>query len=190
MKFLALLLLFSLTSLLYGMEEEGYASWYAGKFQGRLTASGEVFDTNKLTAAHKTLPFGTLLRVTNTANGKTVEVRVNDRGPFVEGRIIDLSRAAAEALDMTRVGVAPVTIQVLSMPDIRLAIQVAAYSNKDNADNTLNHLTAAGIKGTLETTAGGVYRIVIPDLPEDEAPAVLFRVKAAGYPSAFLRGQR
>ena len=87
--------------------EEGLASWYGGKFQGRLTSSGEVFDTNLLTAAHKTLPFGTLVKVTNLANGRSAVVKINDRGPFVEGRIIDLSRAAAEQIDMVGTGHCP-----------------------------------------------------------------------------------
>src|SRR3972149_11832872 len=88
--------------------EEGMASWYGGKFQGRKTASGEIFDTNKFTAAHKTLPFGTMVKVTNLDNQKTTIVRINDRGPFVAGRIIDLSKAAAEELDMMKTGLAGV----------------------------------------------------------------------------------
>lgn len=94
--------------------QTGHASWYGGKFQGRKTASGEVFDTNKLTAAHKRLPFGTRIRVTNTANDKSVVVRINDRGPFVKGRIIDLSRAAAARIGMLGSGVAEVEIEVVS----------------------------------------------------------------------------
>ncbi|TVR05053.1 MAG: septal ring lytic transglycosylase RlpA family protein, partial [Spirochaetaceae bacterium] len=74
-------------------ELDGLASWYGGKFQGRLTANGEVFDTNQLTAAHRTLPFGTIVRVINPVSEQQVVVRINDRGPFVEGRVIDLSRA-------------------------------------------------------------------------------------------------
>ena len=94
--------------------QTGYASWYGGKFQGRPTASGEIFDTNKLTAAHKRLPFGTWVKVTNLTNGKSVVVRINDRGPFVKGRIIDLSRAAAEQIEMLGSGVAKVGISVIS----------------------------------------------------------------------------
>lgn len=91
--------------------ETGYASYYADKFDGRKTANGETFNQNKLTAAHKKLPFGTQLKVTNLANGKTVQVRVNDRGPFIAGRIIDLSRAAAREIDMLGSGVAKVKIE-------------------------------------------------------------------------------
>lgn len=93
--------------------QTGEASYYADKFHGRKTASGETFDMNAMTAAHKTLPFGTKVNVTNTANNKTVQVRINDRGPFVKGRIIDVSLAAAKALDMIRSGVADVIVEVV-----------------------------------------------------------------------------
>jgi rare lipoprotein A len=89
------------------------ASWYGQQHQGLKTASGEIFDKNKLTAAHRTLPFGTRLRVTNVENGKTVVVRVNDRGPYVAGRVLDLSYGAAQALGMTGAGVARVEAVVL-----------------------------------------------------------------------------
>jgi rare lipoprotein A len=88
----------------------GLASWYGEKFHGRRTASGERFDMNELTAAHPSLPFGTRLRVRNPRNGREVEVRINDRGPFTGGRIIDLSRAAAEAIGLIQAGVAPVVL--------------------------------------------------------------------------------
>ena len=89
----------------------GMASYYADKFQGRPTASGERFDNASLTAAHRTLPFGTRVRVTNLDNGRSVTVRVNDRGPFVKGRIIDLSVAAAKRIDMIRAGVVRVRVE-------------------------------------------------------------------------------
>ena len=93
--------------------QTGNASWYGQKFHNKRTASGEKFDMDKLTAAHRNLPFNTIVRVENLKNGKKVDVRINDRGPSVEGRIIDLSRKAAEKLDMIRDGVVPVRIQVL-----------------------------------------------------------------------------
>jgi rare lipoprotein A len=94
---------------------EGLASYYAEPYHGRRTASGEVFDTYKaMTAAHRTLPFNTVVRVQNLANGKAVQVRINDRGPFIAGRIIDLSVRAARAIDMLRSGVVLVTLQILS----------------------------------------------------------------------------
>jgi len=94
--------------------QEGIASWYGREFEGRPTASGEIFDASQLTAAHPSLPFGTMLVVTNQHNKKSVTVRVNDRGPFVPARIIDVSRAAAEQLDMIVTGTAPVTVESLN----------------------------------------------------------------------------
>lgn len=93
-----------------GNAMSGMASWYG---ESQTTASGERFDKHKMTAAHRTLPLGTLVRVTNQRNGKSVVVRINDRGPYGHGRIIDLSEAAARQLDMIDAGVAPVTIEVV-----------------------------------------------------------------------------
>lgn len=94
---------------------EGLASWYGQEFAGRTTANGEIFDPNMLTAAHRTLPFGTLVKVTNARSGTSVVVRINDRGPFIESRIIDLSYAAAKKIDMVEIGVTPVMIEVVRM---------------------------------------------------------------------------
>jgi len=91
----------------------GNASWYGPGFAGRLTANGEIFDPSQLTAAHKTLPFGTRVRVTNLNNGRSVDVRINDRGPFKPGRVIDLSRAAAERVGMIGSGTAPIRLELL-----------------------------------------------------------------------------
>ena len=92
--------------------QEGLASWYGGALDRHLTASGERFDMNGLTAAHRSLPLDTIVRVTNLRNGETVSVRINDRGPFMPGRVIDLSRAAAQQIGMRHDGVAPVRIEV------------------------------------------------------------------------------
>ena len=97
----------------------GQASWYGPGFSGKKTASGDVFDEEKFTAAHKTIPLGSRAKVTNLANGKSVEVEINDRGPFVEGRIIDLSQAAAQALGIIDRGTAKVRIDVLPDGDPR-----------------------------------------------------------------------
>ena len=91
----------------------GLASYYADKYHGRKTANGEIFDVKKMTAAHKTLAFGTKVRVTNRENGKSVVVTINDRGPFVKGRVIDLSPAAARRIEMVRAGVVPVKLEIL-----------------------------------------------------------------------------
>jgi rare lipoprotein A len=91
----------------------GTASWYGAQHHGRRTASGERFDKNGMTAAHRSLPFGTKVRVTNRRNGSSVVVRINDRGPFTRGRIIDVSRSAAQALGMVKSGTAPVVVEVV-----------------------------------------------------------------------------
>lgn len=91
--------------------ENGNASYYANSFEGKKTANGETFHQNELTAAHKRIPFGTLVTVKNKSNGKIITVRINDRGPFVKGRIIDLSSLAAQQLDMVNAGVVPVQIK-------------------------------------------------------------------------------
>jgi rare lipoprotein A len=96
-----------------GATETGKASYYGDRHHGRKTASGERFDQHALTAAHRSLPFGTRVRVTNLSNERSVVVRINDRGPFVRGRIIDVSRAAAERLGMLRAGVVPVRVEQL-----------------------------------------------------------------------------
>ena len=99
----------------YVFYQKGEASWYGPGFNGKKTASGEIFNTNKLTAAHKKLAFGTVVRVTNLNNNKTVVVRINDRGPFVKGRVIDLSKKAALEIDMINDGVVPVKVELLKM---------------------------------------------------------------------------
>lgn len=99
-----------------GYTEFGAASWYGGKFHGRRTASGEVFDMYKMSAAHKTLPLFSTVRVVNLVNGREVSVKINDRGPFVSGRLIDLSYAAAKKLGMVKTGVVPVRIVVAETP--------------------------------------------------------------------------
>lgn len=113
----SLLLSLMIAPSLLAQTQTGKASFYADKYEGRTTASGEKYKHNKLTAAHKTLPFGTKVRVTNIANNQTVEVVVNDRGPYVDGRIIDLSRSAAEQLGFINLGLAEVKLEVIDAGD-------------------------------------------------------------------------
>ena len=100
----------------YRYVQVGYASWYGKKFQGRPTASGEIYNMYAYTAAHRTLPLGTYVKVTNLSNGKSVVVKINDRGPFVKGRIIDLSYAAAKKIGMVNKGVQKVRIEAITYP--------------------------------------------------------------------------
>lgn len=123
-RYVMTMLLF-VSTFCFGQTQTGKASFYADKFDGAMTASGEKYRHSKATAAHKTLPFGTKVRVTNLENNKTVEVVINDRGPYVEGRIIDLSRSAAEALDFINKGLAHVKIEVIDAGDGKGGGQVA-----------------------------------------------------------------
>ena len=99
-----------------GWEQEGAASWYGDAYHGRTTASGEPFDMRELTAAHRRLPFGTVVRVENLENGREVELRINDRGPFVQGRVLDVSRRGAEELGFLHEGTAEVRLVVVDAP--------------------------------------------------------------------------
>jgi rare lipoprotein A len=122
-------------------ELEGLASYYAEPYHGRKTASGEIFDTYKgMTAAHRTLPFNTMVRVTNKSNGREVDVRINDRGPFIDGRVIDLSLRAARQIELVGAGVVPVKLKVLRQGDAAVArsifaVQVGAFQSRRAADD-------------------------------------------------------
>jgi rare lipoprotein A len=112
-----------------GQIQTGKASFYADKFEGQPTASGEKYKHNKLTAAHKTLPFGTVVRVTNLANGNTVDVEINDRGPYIDGRVIDLSRSAAEKLGFVNLGITDVKLEVVDPGSGKTKSQPVAIDN-------------------------------------------------------------
>jgi rare lipoprotein A len=156
-------------------ELEGIGSYYAEPYHGRRTANGEVFDTyQELTAAHKTLPFNTMVRVTNKANGREVDVRINDRGPFIEGRVIDLSLRAAREIDMVRAGIVPVKLQILKVIEVpqaatMYAVQVGAFENLQSAESLREQLSKKYPRVTVQTFAGEktLYRIRVgrePDL--------------------------
>lgn len=118
--------------------ETGMASWYGPPYHNRKAATGEIYDMHQFTAAHKTLPLNSIVRVTNVANGKSVIVRINDRGPFIGTRIIDLSYAAAHEIETWRAGVAKVRVEVLETPKPldqggRWCVQIGAFSDEDEA---------------------------------------------------------
>ena len=122
-----------------GATEEGMASWYGRPYHGRRTSSGEVYDMEKMTAAHRTLPFGTRVQVVNLSNGQNTEVRINDRGPFAHNRVIDVSRAAARQIQMLGPGTTRVRVRVVGLPEQALsggyyAVQVGAFRDRRNAE--------------------------------------------------------
>ena len=123
--------------------QQGIASWYGADFHGKQTSSGEVYDMYQLTCAHNTLPLGTMVMVTNLENGRSVELKVNDRGPFVKGRIIDLSYAAARMLGMHEQGTAAVRVEVIGtavQPTQPFSVQVGSFVNETNARNLAEQL--------------------------------------------------
>jgi rare lipoprotein A len=127
-----------------GYTEEGNASWYGVPFHGRHASNGEIYDMYKLTAAHRTLPFETMVRVTNLSNGKSTVVRITDRGPFVENRIIDLSLAAAREIESVGPGVVPVRVEVLGNVDPTtgfFTLQVGAFRDRANAERLRDRLS-------------------------------------------------
>jgi rare lipoprotein A len=172
--------------------QEGLASWYGGKFHGRLTSSGEVFDTNDKTAAHKSLPFGTIVKVTNLDNGKYTTVKINDRGPFVEGRIIDLSRAAAEELGMLAQGVARVSIDIVDFVNHNdlFTLQAGAYSLEKNAQAAARRIQGAGFVVSLEKTPIGITRILVRGLSEKEIPEAQRKLAALGFTKLVVRREK
>jgi rare lipoprotein A len=155
--------------------EVGIASWYGVPFHGRRAANGEVFDMNTLVAAHRTLPFGSILRVTNLNNGRRIEVRVIDRGPFVGDRVLDLARAAAIGLDMIGTGTAPVRIELISGPSPSIGdftVQVGAFSDRSNAERLRERLLARYqpiFIQDFDAPSGHFYRVRVGRVPSPDA---------------------
>lgn len=193
-----------------GFVQRGIASWYGIKFHGRKTSSGEVYNMHEMTAAHKTLPIPVYVHVRNLDNGRTAVVRVNDRGPFVDGRIIDLSYAAAKKLGVKGPGTANVEISVVSQGQTRptsvvrtipltdqpakdapLFIQMGSFSDQANAASLVTNLHAANETSArifqLKTTSGLFYRVRVGPLFDiDEANAVVTRLKRKGFQTAHI----
>ena len=191
-----------------GFVQRGVASWYGKKFHGRKTSSGEIYNMNAMTAAHKTLPIPVYVRVKNLENGRTITVKVNDRGPFVDGRIIDLSFAAAKKLGITLAGTAKVEVSALSAgkkterevvrtiplsdkieQDVPLFIQMGSFGSELNAINLASDLRNANelavAVSELRTDKGSFYRVRVGPLYDiDEANAVVRRLKSKGFLSA------
>ena len=156
-----------------GYREEGIASWYGGEFHGRPTASGEIYDMNLLTAAHRTLPLGTVLRVTELKTGRSIQVKVNDRGPFISGRTLDLSYGAASRLGMIGPGTARVALEVISLPGSALrtayTVQVGAFAVEENAIRLKQELVAR-------------YQPVMIQ-PFETNRQLFYRVRVGSYPT-------
>jgi len=149
-----------------GTTERGTASWYGHPYHGRAAADGEIYDMETLVAAHRTLPFQTVVRVRNLTNNQSVDVRIIDRGPFVKGRIIDLSHAAAIKIGLIGPGVGPVELTVIGVPahlePALFAVQVGAFREKANADRAQRNMMAAygAAKAVLRQGDPPLWRIL------------------------------
>jgi rare lipoprotein A len=158
-----------------GYSEEGNASWYGAPFNGRRASNGEIYDMTKLTAAHRTLPFETVVRVTNLNNGKTTTVRITDRGPFVDNRIIDLSQAAAREIESIGPGVVPVRLEVLGNVDVTagfFTVQVGAFRERANAERLRDRLSASYSPIFIQQFEAGdnsFYRVRVGKISGEEA---------------------
>lgn len=171
--------------------EVGTASWYGIAERGRPTASGELMDPGKMTAAHPSLPFGTVVRVTDIDSGRTIEVRINDRGPFVHDRIIDLSHEAARRLGILERGVAPVRLAIASpAPASQYTVQVGAYRSRRAAAALSRRLREHGYGRSEVVAADGVHRVRIGRFSRrDEARALADGIRDGGYEAMVVRLQ-
>jgi rare lipoprotein A len=186
-----------------GFTERGIASWYGTKFHGRTTSSGEPYDMFAMTAAHRNLPLPSFAKVTNLTNGRSIVVRINDRGPFAHNRIIDLSYAAAVRLGIVGEGTGLVELRVLDPdrpegpivaqdpvgPPPRLFVQVGAFASRDNAERVVERLNAAQLYNVELTPheAGSppLWRVRAGPLADvDEVDAVAQKISDAGFPEA------
>lgn len=166
----------------YAYDETGLASWYGGAFQGQYTANGEVFDLNQLTAAHTTLPLPTIVEVTNLQNNRALRIRVNDRGPFVRGRIIDLSRRAAQLLGVEATGTAPVRVRVLKEESLRAAA-LAEHGRISEDDKPVAQVAASPEPRFLVASAR--YHLELgPVATAQEARQLLTQMIDSGYRDA------
>jgi rare lipoprotein A len=177
-----------------GTTERGIASWYGHPYHGRQAADGEIYDMETLVAAHKTLPFQTVVRVRNLSNDKTVDVRIIDRGPFVQGRIIDLSHAAAKEIDLIGPGFGQVEVTVIGAPanpePALFGVQIGAFREKANADRAQQSMIAAygAAKAVLRAGDQPVWRILAGRETSPEAAEILAkRIREEQHePQAFV----
>jgi rare lipoprotein A len=174
--------------------EEGIASWYGPSFDGLRAASGEIFDSGQLTAAHRTLPFGTKVRVRRLDSEESIVVRINDRGPFVESRIIDLSYAAAQRLGVTDPGIVRVALEVVGVPDIAaqmlwFAVRVGSFRNSDNARRTQTLMQQKFGDAVSVQREGELWRVLIGNVASRanaETLAAAVRNSDVAYRSAYV----
>ena len=162
-----------------GYSETGLASWYGNPYHGRRAADGEIYDMEQMTAAHRTLPFNTWVRVQNLDNRRTADVRIIDRGPFVDGRVIDVSHAAARELQFLGPGTARVRFEVIRVPEVvgpaRFAVQVGAFQDRGNAERIRRRMAQRYGAAQLCLREGSprLWRVLVGAEPTETAAAEL-----------------
>jgi rare lipoprotein A len=173
--------------------EEGVASWYGIPFNGHRTSNGEIYDMHEFTAAHRTLPFNCIVRVTNLDNGRQTEVRINDRGPFVANRVIDLSLSAAQAIEMVGPGTANVRLEIVSGASPQagfFAVQIGAFKAEENAERLKAQLEGSYSPvsiATYDSPNGTFYRVRVGRLAsEDAASQLASQLRSAGRFTTFV----
>ena len=174
-----------------GYSEQGIASWYGEPYHGRPTASGEIYDMHQLTAAHRRLPFDTVARIEHRGNGRSVEVRINDRGSFAAGRVLDLSRAAAARLGMEQQGTAKIKLRVVTSPrPAEFSVQAASFHQRASAEEFCRTLRgrfpSLRIVASGGTHAGPGFRVVMRGGSREEAERWRRELIAAGVSGAFV----
>jgi rare lipoprotein A len=179
-----------------GDEEVGIASWYGHPYHGRRAANGEVYDMEKLTAAHRTMPFGTIIDVRNLTNGLEVQVRITDRGPFVGDRVIDLSRAAARQIQMIGPGIARVRLRVAGLAQASspgyFTVQVGAFRDRENAERLRTRMEKEYGAAKLAMRDGNppLWRVLVGHATTAEAAATLAgRLKTEVGPAFVVRAE-
>lgn len=185
----------------HGFVEEGLASWYGPGFHGKKTANGEIFDQDGLSAAHKLLPLGESVRVTHLGSGKSIVVRINDRGPFVDDRVIDLSRGAARQLGIIGAGTARVRVASLGgVPGLEplkgggyditgdYFVQIGAFSSRENARKLAKALTGLGHRGRIVFGSNNMWNVQVGPWPDTAQARKILSIFRSLHPGAFVVG--
>lgn len=184
-----------------GYVEEGVASWYGPGFHGKRTANGEIFDQNGISAAHKILPLGEKVRVTHLGTGKSLDLRINDRGPFVDDRIIDLSRGAAKELGILGAGTARVRVASLgALPGLAQSkggsydlkgdyfVQLGSFGSHENARQLARRLLDLGHQGRIIRGSNNMWNVQLGPWPDTARASAMLQLFRKLYPGAFVVG--
>lgn len=199
---IAFLICFNLFAISLSAAETGIASWYTSDKPSALTANGDLFDPTALTAAHKTYKFGSIVEVKNLDNGKTIKVRINDRGPYIEGRVIDLTSAGAKELDFYNQGIANVELTLLSEPKEPetkyilgeetgwYTLQIGAYTNITSAYTVYQNIRSLGFKPSIEIINANTIRLSIKNVQKYKVAQIKEKLATIGISEVLQKGSK